>query len=51
MKSCQDSSKIDFQRAKYSYTSVCGASKGFMKVLKAFIKLFEALQRSVKIEV
>ena len=29
---------------------LCGASKGFMKALKAFIKLFEAPQRSVKIK-
>ena len=29
----------------------CGASKGFMKALKAFIKPFEALQGSVKIEI
>ena len=29
----------------------CGASKGFMKALKAFIKPFEAPQRSVKIKI
>ena len=29
----------------------CGASKGFMKVYKAFIKPFEASQRSVKIKI
>ena len=30
-------------------TILCGPAKGFMKALKAFIKLFEAPQRSVKI--
>ena len=29
----------------------CGASKGFMKAFKAFIKPLEAAQRSVKIKV
>ena len=28
----------------------CGTTEGFMKVLKAFIKHFEAPQRSVKIK-
>ena len=28
---------------------LCGAPKGFMKALKAFIQPFEALQRSAKI--
>ena len=28
-----------------------GASKGFMKALKAFLKPFEAPQRSVKIKI
>ena len=28
-----------------------GASEGFMKAFKAFIKPFEALQRSVKIKI
>ena len=32
----------------FIFTPLCGASKGFMKVLKAFIKSFEAPQRSVK---
>ena len=31
-------------------TLLCGASKGFMKALKAFIKPFEVPQRSVKIK-
>ena len=34
----------------YFHTSLC-ASKGFMKALKAFIKPFEAPQRSVKIKI
>ena len=29
---------------------LCGASKGFMKAFKAFIKPLEAPQRSVKIK-
>ena len=29
----------------------CDASKGFMKVIKVFIKSFEAAQRSVKIKI
>ena len=33
----------------FIFTLLCGASNGFMKALKAFIKLFEAPQRSVKI--
>ena len=33
------------------FTLLCGASKSFMKALKAFIKTFEALQRSVKIKI
>ena len=32
-------------------TLLCGASKGLMKGLKAFIKPFEAPQRSVKIKI
>ena len=32
-------------------TLLCGASKGFMKAFKAFIKPFEASQRSVKIKI
>ena len=34
----------------FIFTLLCGASKGFMKALKAYIKSFEALQRSVKIQ-
>ena len=33
------------------FTLLCGASKGFMKALKAFIKPFEAPKRSVKIKI
>ena len=33
------------------FTLPYGASKGFMKALKAFIKPFEELQRSVKIKI
>ena len=33
------------------FTLLCGASKGFMKVFKAFIKHFEAPQRGVKIKI
>ena len=32
-------------------TLLSGASKGFMKVFKAFIKPFQAPQRSVKIKI
>ena len=32
-------------------TLLCGASKGFTKDFKAFIKTFEAPQRSVKINI
>ena len=32
----------------FIFTLFCGASKGFMKALKAFIKPFEAPQRIVK---
>ena len=33
------------------FTLLRGASKGFMKTLKAFLKPFEAPQRSVKIKI
>ena len=32
------------------FTLLCGAAKGFMRALKAFIKPFEAQQRSVEIK-
>ena len=32
------------------FTLLCDASKGFMKTLKAFIKLFEAPQGIIKIK-
>ena len=35
----------------FIFTLLCGASSGFMKALKAFMKLFKAPQRSVKIEI
>ena len=38
--------KLDF-----FLTLLCRASKGFMKVFKAFVKPFEAPQRSVKIKI
>ena len=34
----------------FIFTLICGASKVFMKVLRAFIKPFEAPQKSVKIK-
>ena len=34
----------------FIFTFLCGASKGFMKAFKAFIKPFEAPQRSAKIK-
>ena len=33
-----------------NFTLLCGASKSFMKAFKAFIKPFEAPQRSMKIK-
>ena len=35
----------------FIFTLLCGASKGFIKALKAFKKLFEAPQRSAKITI
>ena len=35
----------------FIFTLLGGASKGFMKALKAFIKPFEAPQRSLKIKI
>ena len=35
----------------FIFTLLCGATNGFMKALKAFIKPFEAPQRSVKIKI
>ena len=35
----------------FIFTLLCGASKGFMNALKAFIKYFEAPQRSAKINI
>ena len=41
------------EKIKFNFflTLLCGASKGFMKAFKAFIKLFEAPQNSVKIKI
>ena len=35
----------------FIFTLLCGASKGFMKALKAFIKPFKVQQRSMKIKI
>ena len=35
----------------FIFTLLCGASKGFMKAVKALIKPFEAPQRIVKIKI
>ena len=35
----------------FIFTLFCGASQGFMKAFKAFIKPFEVPQRSVKIKI
>ena len=35
----------------FIFTLLCGASKGFMKALKAFIKPFKVAQRSVKVKI
>ena len=34
----------------FFFKLLCDASKGFMKAFKAFIKPFEALQKSAKIK-
>ena len=41
---------IPDEEKKIGYIFFCGDSKGFMKAFKAFIKPFEAPQRSVKIK-
>ena len=43
--------KVKKLRKMFIFTLLCGVSKGFMKALKAFIKPFEAPQRSVKIKI
>ena len=40
--------KIDL---KFFFTLLCGASRGFVKAFKAFIKPFEAQQSSVKVKI
>ena len=42
---------IEIKIKFFIFTLPYGASEGFMKVIKAFIKPFEAPQRSVKIEI
>ena len=39
------------KKLKFFFRILCGASEGFTKALKAFIKPFEASQRSVKIKI
>ena len=38
-------------QVKFLFSLLCGASKGFMKASKAFIKPFETSQRSVKVKI
>ena len=38
-------------KLNFILTLLCGSSKGFMKAFKAFLKPFEAPQRSVKIKI
>ena len=45
------SDKVKKLSSIFIFTLLCGALKGFMKALKAFIKPFEAPQRSVKIKI
>ena len=35
----------------FIFTLLCGASKGFMKALNAFVKPFKGSERIVKIEI
>ena len=39
------------EKIKLNFYFLCGASKSFIKALKAFMKPFEAPQRSVKIKI
>ena len=39
------------KKVKFLFSQFFVATKGFMKTFKAFIKPFEALQRSVKMEI
>ena len=43
--------KVKKLSKNFTFTLLCGASKGFMKAFKAFIKPFEAPQKSVKIKI
>ena len=38
-------------KLNFIFTPLCGASKSFIKAFKAFIKPFEAPQRSVKMKI
>ena len=43
--------KTKFNLKIPKFSVLCGASKGFLKVFKTFIKPFEASQRSVKVSI
>ena len=43
--------KIKFLFLYFFVVPLCGAWKGFMKAFKVFLKSFEALQRSLKVEI
>ena len=49
--SCPGPGQREKINLNFYFTLLCGASQGFMKAFKAFIKPFEAPQRSVKIKV
>ena len=42
---------VHFRGYIFIFVLLCGASKGFLKAFKAFIKAFEPPQRSVKIKI
>ena len=48
---CISESCIKIKTEIVIFTLLCGAAKGFMKAFRAFIKPFEAPQRSVKITI
>ena len=50
-KPCSNPGRREKINLNFIFTLLCDASKGFMKALKAFIKPFEAPQRSVKIKI
>ena len=51
IKDAHDFNKANCTRYAPHFTLLCGASKGFMKALKTFIKPFEAPQRSLEIKI